>query len=83
MWQNMEVVNTSNYSLEMVVQEYLRISHDDLFNSPAVKVKNRSHWPIWSLLELLTDMDPKSTPSLRDCIPLATSFTKNVIGNFH
>ena len=38
---------------------------------------------LWSPYELLTHMDPKSTPSQKKCIPLPTPFAESVVGKFH
>ena len=48
-----------------------------------LKFRNRSNWLIWFPKDLLTDVDPKSTPSHGNCIPLPTTFEESVVGNFH
>ena len=80
---NMEVQPTSNYSLGMALQVYVKLGHVDLIGDLQLEIRNRSHWPIWFPKDLLTGMDLKSTPGHGNSIPLPTPFAESEVGNFH
>ena len=66
----MEVQPTSNYFLRMALHVYIKLGHDDLLKTWQLEFRNRSHQPIWFPKDLLTGMDPKSTPSHGNCIAM-------------
>ena len=81
---NRKVQLTSKYSWGMALHVYLKIRHNDLYLSKDchVKIRNRSHWPIWCPKDLLTGMDLKSTPGHRNSIPLPFPFERRQDWNF-
>ena len=79
----MKSVRASIYSLGRAYNNIPKLGHDDLFNSLQLKPEMGHIDLFWSPLQLLTYMDPKSTPTQRKCIPLPTPFADSVVGKFH